>query len=60
MAKKNTNIFAMVLAGVGALVAALIGVNELSKAKSRPNGNSFGPPTKERWWVWMWSLKSFI
>ena len=47
MAKKDTNIFAMVLAGVGALVAALIGVNELSKAKSRPNGNSFGPPPKK-------------
>ena len=48
MAKKDTNIFAMVLAGVGAIVAALIGVNELSKAKSRPNGNnSFGPPPKK-------------
>jgi hypothetical protein len=41
--KKDNNLFAMVLAGVGALVAALIGVNELSKAKSRGNNGSFGP-----------------
>jgi hypothetical protein len=48
MAKKDNNLFAMVLAGVGALVAALIGVNELSKAKSRGNnGSSFGPPPKK-------------
>jgi hypothetical protein len=46
MAKKDNNLFAMVLAGVGAIVAALIGVNELSKAKSRGNG-SFGPPPKK-------------
>jgi hypothetical protein len=47
LAKKDNNIFAMVLAGVGALVAALIGVNELSKAKSRGNNGSFGPPPKK-------------
>jgi hypothetical protein len=48
MAKKDNNIFAMVLAGVGALVAALIGVNELSKAKSRGNNGSFGPPPSKK------------
>lgn len=43
MAKKNdNNLFAMILAGVGALVAALIGVNELSKSRSKGSG-SFGP-----------------
>lgn len=43
--KKDNNLFAMVLAGVGALVAALIGVNELSKSRSRgSNGNGFSPP----------------
>lgn len=46
MAKKDTNIFAMVLAGVGALVAALIGVNELSKSRSK-GSNSFGPAPKK-------------
>jgi len=43
MAKKDNNIFAMALAGIGALVAALIGVNELSK--SRSGGNP--PPPKK-------------
>ena len=43
--KKDNNLFAMVLAGVGALVAALIGVNELSKSRSKGNnGNGFSPP----------------
>lgn len=42
--KKDNNLFAMVLAGVGALVAALIGVNELSKSRSKgSNGNGFSP-----------------
>ena len=44
--KKDNNIFAMVLAGVGALVAGLIGINELSKSKSKGN-NSFGPAPKK-------------
>lgn len=46
MAKKNDNIFAMVLAGVGALVAALIGVNELSKSRSNIKDSSGFPPKK--------------
>ena len=46
--KKDNNLFAMVLAGVGALVAALIGINELSKSRSKGNnGNGFSPlPSK--------------
>jgi hypothetical protein len=43
--KKDNNLFTMALAGIGALVAALIGVNELSK--SRSGGSSGNPPPKK-------------
>lgn len=42
--KKENNLFAMALAGIGALVAALIGVNELSKSRS---GSGSPPPPKK-------------
>lgn len=43
MAKKDNNIFALALAGIGALVAALVGVNELSKSRSGNNNFSSAP-----------------
>lgn len=48
--KKDNNIFAMALAGIGALVAALIGINELSKSRSsnyKSNNGFNSPPPKK-------------
>ena len=55
--KKDNSLFGLILAGVAAAIAAVVGFNELSKSKSSWNkgsgsptagaGNTFGYPPKK-------------
>lgn len=48
---KNDNLFGYILAGIAALIAGAVGLNELSKSKSSikdsaPSSGYFPPPKK--------------